>query len=127
MNTQTKHIVLLIIRILVGGLIAWAGVQKLMNMESTVAMFGAYFGLSLSITWAVSVGELLAGLGILFGVYTQVASAGAAIIMAGAVYYTKGAMLTPIFLLIGAVVLIFTGSGKFALKPCPCSIDKVQQ
>lgn len=124
MKTNTKHIVLLIIRILVGGIIAWAGVQKLMNMDSTSSMMAAYFGLSVPVVWAVSVGELLAGLGILFGVYAQVASVGAAIIMAGAIYYTKGSMLQPVFLLIGSIILIFTGSGKFALKPCPCSVDK---
>jgi len=121
MNTQLKYTILLLIRIAVGGMIAWAGVQKLMNVDMMTNMF-AQMGLSATIFWLVSVGELLAGLGVLLGVYTQIAAVGTAIIMAGAIYYTGGSMMTPIYLLIGSLVLIYTGSGKYAIKPCPSSI-----
>jgi uncharacterized membrane protein YphA (DoxX/SURF4 family) len=113
MNTQIKNIALLIIRILVGGMIAWAGIQKLMDMNMTLANMSNYFQLSAPVVWAVTLGEVAAGLGILFGVYTKVAAIGAAIIMAGAVYYTKGEAMSPILLLLGSVVLIFTGGGKY--------------
>lgn len=120
MNTQLKHILLLIIRIAVGGMIAWAGIQKLMNTDMMINMF-AQMSLSSTIFWLVSIGETLAGLGVLFGAYTQVAAAGTAIIMAGAAYYTKGSII-PVALLIGSLILIYTGSGKYAVKPCACSI-----
>lgn len=117
MNTKTKNIILLIIRILVGGMLAWAGLQKLMNADMVSEIFANNMGLSTPIFWAVALGEFLAGLGVLFGVYTQVAAAGVAIIMAGAVYYSKGQM-DAILLLVGSLVLIYTGSGSYACKPC---------
>jgi uncharacterized membrane protein YphA (DoxX/SURF4 family) len=120
MNTQLKHTILLIIRLAVGGMIAWAGIQKLMNTDMMINMF-AQMNLSSTIFWLVSAGETLAGLGVLFGVYTQVAAVGTAIIMAGAVYYTKG-MIIPVALLIGSLILIYTGSGTYAIKPCTCSV-----
>lgn len=116
MQTQIKNIALLIVRILVGGIIAWAGLQKLMNIDMTLVNMSNYFQLSAPVVWAISIGELAAGLGIIFGVYTKVAAAGAAIIMAGAVYYTKGTMIDAILLLVGSIVLIFTGAGKYSLK-----------
>lgn len=116
MQTQIKNIALLIIRILVGGIIAWAGIQKLMNMDMTLVNMANYFQLSAPVIWAVTIGEIVAGLGIILGVYTKVAAIGAAIIMAGAVYYTKGAMMDAILLLIGSIILIFTGAGKYSLK-----------
>jgi uncharacterized membrane protein YphA (DoxX/SURF4 family) len=122
MNTNIKNTILLIIRIAVGGMIAYAGIMKLMDMDTTVAKMSG-MGLSAGVVWAVALGELLAGLGVLFGVYTQVAAVGTAIIMAGAVYYTKGTMMPPIYLLLGSLVLIFMGSGKFAIKPCVCSCE----
>lgn len=116
MNTTLKHILLLIIRILVGAFIAWAGLQKLLNMDATITNMAAYFSLSPFVVWLVSLGELLGGLGILLGVWTQVAAIAVAIIMAGAVYYTKGEMMSPIYLLIGSLVLAYTGAGKYAVK-----------
>jgi uncharacterized membrane protein YphA (DoxX/SURF4 family) len=121
---KTKHILLLIIRLLVGGILAYAGIVKLMNMDMTIEAM-APLGLSAAVLWIVAIGETLAGLGIVFGVFTQVAAAGAAIIMAGAVYYTGGKMMDTIFLLIGSLILIYTGSGKYALRPCACSIKDV--
>ena len=116
MQTQIKNIALLIIRILVGGMIAYAGIQKLMNMDMTLVNMANYFQLSAPVVWAVTLGEIAAGLGIIFGVYTKIAAIGAAIIMAGAVYYTKGTMMDAILLLVGSLVLIFTGAGKYSLK-----------
>ncbi|MES2623485.1 MAG: DoxX family protein [Patescibacteria group bacterium] len=121
---KTKHILLLIIRILVGGLITYAGIVKLMDMDATITAMSP-MGLSATVLWIVAIGEVLAGLGVLLGVYTQIAAVGAAIIMAGAVYYTGGKMMDAIFLLIGSLILIYTGSGKYAIKPCPCSMKDV--
>lgn len=118
MKTNIKNTILLIIRILVGAMIAYAGYTKVTNMDATINAFQTYFNLSANITWAVSVGELLAGLGILFGVWTKLAALGSVIIMAGAVYYTKGQDISPILLLLGSIVLFITGSGRYAVKAC---------
>lgn len=121
---KTKHIILFILRIAVGGMIAFAGIMKLLNAGASIEQF-AMMGLNSTIFWLVAGGETLAGLGLVFGVYSQIAAAGAAIIMAGAVYYTGGTMVSPILLLIGSLVIMYTGSGKYAIKPCPVSIKDV--
>ena len=126
MNSKTKHIILLLIRLAVGGIILQHGVEKLMDMDKFISMLGEYFGLSAGVIWAVALGETLAGLGIIFGVYTQTAAIGAGIIMAGAVYYTKAQAMDAILLLIGSLVLIYTGSGSYAIAPSRSSVKNVQ-
>ncbi|MBC7982033.1 DoxX family membrane protein, partial [Candidatus Parcubacteria bacterium] len=100
MNTNIKNIILLIIRVVAGGLLAWAGYMKLSNMDATITALGGMTGLSAGYIWAVALGELAAGLGIVFGVWTRLAAAGAAIIMIGAVYYTKGQDMKAIEILV---------------------------
>ncbi len=117
MNTKITNTILLIVRVLVGGMLVWASYMKLTDMEQTVNAFATYFGLGAGIAWAVAIGELLTGLGMFFGVWTKLAALGAVIIMAGAVYYSKGSTDT-IMLLIGSIILLLTGSGKIAVKPC---------
>lgn len=124
---KTKHVTLLILRLLVGGMLAYSGIMKLLNMSVITEYFAGMGITSPLIVWAVAIGETLAGLGMVFGVYTQIAAAGAAIIMAGAVYYssvyaTSAEVTTTSILLVASVILMYTGSGKIALKPCPVSI-----
>ncbi len=117
MNKTISNIILLIIRILVGGMLVWSSYIKLTNMEQVIPTFEMYFGLGAGITWAVAIGELLTGLGIFFGIWTKGASAAATIIMVGAVYYSRGDVFA-IILLIGSIILLLTGSGKIAAIPC---------
>lgn len=116
MKTSLKHIALLIIRILVGGFIAWAGIQKLTNMDATIANMATYFNLSPFIVWLVSLGELVGGIAVLLGAWTQIGAALIAIIMAGAIYYTAGKAQAPIYLFAGSLLLTFVGGGKFSVK-----------
>ena len=46
MKTNIKNTILLIVRILVGAMIAYAGYSKLTNMDATIGMFQTYFNLS---------------------------------------------------------------------------------
>lgn len=127
---KTKHVTLLILRLLVGGMLAYSGIMKLLNMPAITEYFAGMGITSPIVVWAVAIGETLAGLGMVFGVYTQLAAAGAAIIMAGAVYYsaiyaTSTEVRTTAILLIASVILMYTGSGKIAIKPCPVSIKDI--
>jgi uncharacterized membrane protein YphA (DoxX/SURF4 family) len=115
MKTNIKNTIILIIRILAGGLLTVAGYMKLSNMDATIAMMTGLTGLSAGYIWAVSLGEVATGLGILFGVWTRLASLGAIIIMIGAVYYTKGQDMKAILTLIAVVILAVVGGGKWAL------------
>lgn len=112
---KTKNIILLIIRIVLGGMFVFAGVMKLIDPASMVEEFSV-LGLSSTIFWLVAVGEVLAGLGVLLGIYTELAAVGAGIIMAGATYLSPGAgALIPGALFVLGVVHIFTGGGKYSL------------
>ena len=118
---KTKHITLLILRILVGGMIAYAGIMKLLNIDASIVQF-ASMGLNSIVFWLVAIGETVAGTALVLGIYSQAAAGATAIIMAGAVYYTGATMVSPILLLLGSVLIMYTGSGKYAVKPCPVSL-----
>lgn len=115
MKINIKNIILLIIRIFVGGMITYAGYKKLLDMEQTVMSLNAMTGLSAATIWLVALGEFVSGLGIIFGVWTRLAALGTVIIMIGAVYFTKGDNISAILLLTGSLILILVGGGKWAL------------
>lgn len=124
---QTKNILLLIVRLIAGGIIGYAGYAKLINMEGTISGLSQGFGLSTPVIWAVALGELLAGLGLVFGVLTRTSAVGAGIIMIGALYYTHGGDLKTATMigsvLIGSALILVTGGGKYSVlrekNSCP--------
>lgn len=115
MKTNAKNILLLVIRLIAGGMIGYAGYIKLIDMDHTVNILGGLTGLSAGFAWTVALGELLSGLGLIFGVWTRLAATGVLIIMIGAVYYTKGQAIDAILLLIGSTILITVGGGKWVV------------
>lgn len=115
MNKNIKNTILLIIRILVGGMISYAGYIKLINMDQAVVTMGELTGLPAGIIWAVALGEFVSGLGIVLGVWTRLAALGTVVIMIGAVYFTKGQEMSALLLLIGSIMLAIVGGGKWAL------------
>lgn len=115
-NTNNiKNTILLIIRILVGGIIAYSGFTKLMNMDQAISGLTGLTGLPVWTVWLVALGELLAGLGVLFGVWTRLATIGVIVIMTAAVYYTGGQDMSSLLLLIGGIILLMTGGGEWAI------------
>ena len=115
MNKNIKNTILLIIRIIVGGMIAHAGYEKLLDMDNTLVTMSSFTGLSSGFIWAVALGELLSGLGIVFGVWTKLAALGSVIIMIGAVYFTKLHNISALILLTGSILITLQGGGKWAL------------
>ena len=116
MNTNIKNIILLAIRLYVGYVIAKHGYDKLMHMDGTMMFLGKMTGLSAPFIWAVALGELLSGLGMIFGVWTRLAAAGASIILIGVLFYAGDK--NAIILLIGTLILLCMGGGKWALVTC---------
>lgn len=106
----------MIIRVLTGALFAYAAYMKLANMDMTIGGF-ATMGLSATIAWTVAVGEALIGLGLIFGVWTRLAAAGAIVILIGAWHYTMFAWMigAP---LISSIILLVLGGGAWALTNC---------
>jgi uncharacterized membrane protein YphA (DoxX/SURF4 family) len=118
---MNKNTILLLIRIIVGGMIAYAGYKKLLDMNNTISTMGVFTGLSAGFIWAVALGEFVSGLGIVFGMWTKLAALGSVIIMIGAVYFTKGHNLSALMLLTGSILLTVQGGGKWVL---PTRIQK---
>lgn len=119
---KTKNILLLLVRLIAGGLIAYAGYTKVIDMEKTVSQLSGGFGLSTPIIWAVAWGELLAGLGLIFGVWARLSAVGAAIIMCGVFYYTRNMdmgmskyMIEAAVILLGSALILVTGAGSWAV------------
>jgi uncharacterized membrane protein YphA (DoxX/SURF4 family) len=113
MKTNIKNIILLAIRLYVGYIMVTKGYAKLMNMEGTTQFLGNLTGLSSPFIWAVALGEFLSGLGMIFGVWTRLAAAGTAIILIGVLFFAGHTVAVP--LLIGALILVVFGGGKWAL------------
>lgn len=112
----------MIVRVLTGALFAYAAYMKFVHMNDTVENYGtlagfATMGLSATIAWTVSIGEALIGLGLIFGVWTRLAAAGAIVILIGAWHYTMFTWMigAP---LITSIILLVLGGGAWALTNC---------
>ena len=127
-----KHTGLLLIRLGVAFIMIFAGSMKLMDVSMTAGFF-ASIGLA-SIFWVYLVGilEVVSGILMLVGAYTQIAGIVIAVIMLVAIILVKSkmgiqAMEIDIMLLASALGLVFTGPGKYALckglcgTGCPCT------
>ena len=123
---------LLIIRLAVALVFIYSGVQKLMNMDATSAMFQG-MGISAFWTWVAALTETIGGVAFLLGVHLQIFGTLLAITMFVAVIKTWGAgfgrSLYPIVLLLTSLGLGATGPGKFALKchACMCKRGEMKK
>jgi putative oxidoreductase len=109
----------LLARLIIGGIMAYAGWMKVSDMANTITMF-QQMGLGEIVTYLVSYGELLGGLGLILGLYTKLASLGLTVIMAGAVYFTWGMGFQgysfPLGLIGGLLALMATGAGSYTVR-----------
>ncbi len=119
---------LLIIRLSVGGLMLLHGISKLIHGVGFIEQVVVESGLPTFITYGVYIGEVIAPLFILFGFGTRAASvvfAGNCLVAALLVHsqdvFTLNEQggwrveLLGLFLF-GAIALVFTGGGKYALS-----------
>ena len=121
----------LVLRCTVGVLLLFHGIAKLMHPGSLDFISGllAFHGLPEFIAWGVFVGELLAPLLLIFGVYSRV---GGLIIFVNMLFVFglahTGDLLTltehggwrlelQAFYLFGGLAVLLLGSGKMAIKP----------
>lgn len=109
-----KNTILLIVRLFLGGLILTKGYGKLTGIEGVIGFF-ASMGLSAWMAWAVAIGETLIGLALILGAWVRVAAAGLLVIMAGVFFYAGHYNWQTISLFVGAIVLLVTGSGRYAV------------
>ncbi|MDP1706230.1 MAG: DoxX family protein [bacterium] len=118
MFNQKRDVLLLLARLLVGGLFVAQGWAKVSNMEMTAGFFGQ-MGLPAILAYIVSYAELFGGLALILGLWLELAAIGLAIIMLGAIYFSRSAGIEMMFLpavILGALfALLASGSGRYAL------------
>lgn len=122
MKNQIKmrpDVALLITRLIVGGIFVYSGWLKVFDMAGTVAMFDQ-IGIMAPLTYIVSYGELIAGLMLMLGLWTEFAALFLTIVMLVAFYLTRNfgfeVFGLPLATLSGVLVILGCGPGKYKMK-----------
>lgn len=133
LKSYNHHIMLLLVRVMVGIVFAYHGYSKLMDIEKTAGFFtnvGIPGGELMA--WFVALVELIGGLALIAGVYTSYAAILLTIVMIVAILVVhlgggyKG-MEFQLVLLAASLGLVFSGPGKYSLWGgkcgCPAECD----
>jgi len=121
----------LILRLTVGGLMLFHGIAKILNPAAIEHIGGTLnnLGLPSAIAYGVYVGEVIAPLMIVFGVFSRI---GGLLLVVNMVFAVMLAHLGDFFTLtqhggwrlelqafyfFGGLAIVFFGSGKYAVKP----------
>ncbi|WP_419903915.1 DoxX family protein [Kiloniella sp.] len=123
---------LLILRLTLGGLMFLHGLNKLTNLDGSIQFIGSKLvsmGLPEFVAYGVLFGEVVAPILIILGLYARLGALLVAANMVFAIILVHSHQLFLLtkqggwqlelqgFFLLTAVVLLFTGSGRFAVKP----------
>ncbi len=124
---MTENIGKLILRIMLGGLMLFHGINKALHGIGFIKGMVSGQGLPEILAYGVYVGEILAPLFLLLGWKSRFWAGVVAVNMAVAIYLThfKGlltlgthggwGMEIPMFYLLSALAIVFLGSGKYAI------------
>jgi putative oxidoreductase len=124
---QSPDIAKLLLRVSLGVLVLFHGIHKMIHGIGAVKYLVINAGLPSFITYGVYIGELIAPIFIILGLYARVASAVLAINMFMAVYLAYGfsfslskhgglAMESPLLFLILSIVVFLLGSGRYSVN-----------
>ena len=112
---------LLLIRLAVGGVFIAHGLQKVLNLDMTVGFFTT-LGLPAFLAYVVTAIELLGGIAVLLGLWTEIAGILIALVMVGAIYTVKGkagffgGYELDLTLMLAALALAVSGPGRYTVK-----------
>jgi putative oxidoreductase len=124
---MSNNIGKLILRMMLGGMMLFHGIDKALHGISFIKGMLKVHGLPEILVYGVYVGEILAPIFLIIGWQSRVWAGIIGINMAMAIYLTQmGSLLklgthgawaveTPMFFLLSAVVIMFLGSGKYAV------------
>jgi putative oxidoreductase len=108
---------LLIARLIVGGIFIYAGWYKVSNMADTLAMF-ASLSIPAWLTYIVAYAELIGGALVALGLFTELSAIVLAIIMLAAAYLSReggmAAYSLP-FAMLAALLGFMSGPGRLSL------------
>jgi len=110
---------LFIIRLVAGSIFIFHGVQKLSNMEGTIAFF-ASLGFGAFLAWAVAFIEFAGGIALILGIFTKVSGALLTAIMLVAILKVKlplgfAQAEIDLMLLAVSVSVLFSGCGRYSV------------
>ena len=114
---------LLVLRICVGAIFVYAGVYKLMDMNSTIGFFGM-IGLGAAVAWFIALLETIGGVALILGIWTEVFGALFAIEMLVIVLWLNWGKpwdkyMYETLLFAASLALATSGAGKYSLdKKC---------
>lgn len=118
----------LLLRVMIGGLLLFHGIDKLSHGIGFIEKLIAMQGLPSYVAYSVYVGEVVAPILLLLGWYSRVWGAIIAFNMAVAIYLVHSKSLfalgdhgawaieLPLLFMLSALAIAFLGSGKYALK-----------
>ena len=125
---QNSDIGKFVLRLLVGGMMLFHGVDKMINGISGIKQLTVNAGLPEFFAYGVYVGEVIVPIFILLGLYARMASIVLAINMAMAIFLAYGSSVftlgkygtpiieMPLFYLVLSMVIFLLGSGKYAVN-----------
>ena len=124
---QNPDIAKLLLRVSLGVLILFHGIHKVIYGISGVKSILVSAGVSEFLAYGVYIGELIAPIFIILGLYARVAAAILAVNMLSAIYLAYGFSFTltkfgglswetPLLYLIMSVLVILLGSGRYAVN-----------
>lgn len=125
---MSEHVGKLLLRLMVGGMMLFHGVDKAVNGISFIKSLVAKNGLPEVLSYGVYIGEILAPLFLIIGWRSRLWAGVIAVNMLVAIYLTKmdsllalgkhgaWAVEVPMFYLFSAFVIVLIGSGKYAVS-----------
>lgn len=118
MNSRAD-ICLLVTRLIIGGIFVFSGWAKVADMSMTVEFFGS-LNIPAFLAYIVSYGELIGGILLLIGLWTEYASIFLAVVMIVAICLTiplgPQAFMTPLATLAGIIAILGNGAGKYSIR-----------
>ena len=108
----------LITRIIIGGIFIMSGYTKVSDMGQTVSGF-SQINIPAVLAYAVSYGELVGGVFLALGLFTEFVSLSLMVIMTGAVYFTRASGFSgfgmPLVMLASLFAIFGYGPGNYTL------------
>lgn len=119
MSTKKFDIFALVTRLIVGGIFIYTGWSKVSDMGMTIGFFSSMHIASF-FTYLVAYGELVGGILLILGLWTEIAGTWLVVIMFGAIWFTRAggfmAFGLPLAMLSGLSAILGAGPGKYALR-----------
>lgn len=124
---MSEHIGKLLLRVMVGGMMLFHGIDKALNGITFIKGVVKSQGLPEMLAYGVYVGEILAPIFLILGWKSRVWAGVIVFNMAAAIYLTKmgeffklgthgsWALELPMFYLLSALAIVLLGSGKYAI------------